>query len=380
MKRICIFIVLFIILFVNLISSEFKNKDKAKSLTVESKLVWAVDSAEKDILSAISLLQADKETGNVYVFDQKQFKFYAFDKNGKFLFSFGRKGEGPGEFKGFVISSFLVDDSFVVCSDGKISYFDKKTGKLAKIYNTFNFPTGKVSARSFIDFVDKDCFLYLKEEKGKKAKNAFLIKYNIKSKQMKELVKSKISKKLVSKSTKMTISLINPIFSNALISAYNKGYIYAAYNDKYLIGRYLLNGDKKGSFSIEGRDRKTITQKEKEEMYSNLKVNGVRNKELIKTFVNLTPDEYVYFLSFMWDKNGLMYVQLPFEDKSENSSFDVFNEKGKYLYKLKFQLPKPYIKPQYYTLSGNYLYVRAYNSEEEESFLLKLEIKLPPVK
>lgn len=47
----------------------------------------------------------DKE-GNIYILDEANFRITKYDSSGKYLFSFGRKGQGPGEFLS-VFSSFF---------------------------------------------------------------------------------------------------------------------------------------------------------------------------------------------------------------------------------------------------------------------------------
>ncbi|MCP2519869.1 hypothetical protein NLD30_05410 [SCandidatus Aminicenantes bacterium Aminicenantia_JdfR_composite] len=79
------------------------------------------------------------ERNNVYVGDISEMKIDKFNKNGEFLYSFGRKGQGPGEFlnfippfavdsKGFLYASF-IDIVTIFNPDGsfyRISHFPDK--------------------------------------------------------------------------------------------------------------------------------------------------------------------------------------------------------------------------------------------------------------
>lgn len=49
-----------------------------------------------EIITTIGSFDADEE-GNIYIFDYKLKKIAKFDKSGKYLVSFSREGEGPGE-------------------------------------------------------------------------------------------------------------------------------------------------------------------------------------------------------------------------------------------------------------------------------------------
>ena len=70
-------------------------------------------------------IAADKE-GHVYVLDAKDYRVRVFDENRRFLFSFGRKGQGPGEFER--AGCIDLDDSGNVYvgdpGNGRIEVFD----------------------------------------------------------------------------------------------------------------------------------------------------------------------------------------------------------------------------------------------------------------
>ena len=60
--------------------------------------IGAVDSPEKEFSSVSAV--AFSEDGAIYVLDTKDCLIKAFDPGGRFLFSFGKKGQGPGEWNG----------------------------------------------------------------------------------------------------------------------------------------------------------------------------------------------------------------------------------------------------------------------------------------
>lgn len=61
---------------------------------------------------------------NVYVLDQTESKVKKYDKNGRYILSFGRKGQGPGEFDTPTGLYFIKKRELVVYSFGKLSFFD----------------------------------------------------------------------------------------------------------------------------------------------------------------------------------------------------------------------------------------------------------------
>jgi len=64
--------------------------------------------------------------GNIYIPDYDHYKIDKYDSKGKFLFSFGKKGEGPGEFP--YIYPFAVDseENVYMVLRGKVAIFNKK--------------------------------------------------------------------------------------------------------------------------------------------------------------------------------------------------------------------------------------------------------------
>jgi len=62
---------------------------------------------------------------NFYVLDASAYKVYKFSSNGKFLLSFGRKGQGPGDFT-FPYEVFFSQDKKIIVTEifNIVSYFD----------------------------------------------------------------------------------------------------------------------------------------------------------------------------------------------------------------------------------------------------------------
>jgi hypothetical protein len=56
------------------------------------------------------VVQVDEADGKIFVFDQDATRgLFVFDRQGKFLFRFGNKGKGPGEFTGLTTFTFSKD-------------------------------------------------------------------------------------------------------------------------------------------------------------------------------------------------------------------------------------------------------------------------------
>ncbi len=74
----------------------------------EKKPLWALQEslsigeqgadAGEDLFSSVRSIQADDQ-GRIYVLDNRECRVKVFDAKGKFILSFGREGQGPGEFQ-----------------------------------------------------------------------------------------------------------------------------------------------------------------------------------------------------------------------------------------------------------------------------------------
>ena len=110
--------------------TEIKNSFKPQNgeWDFRPEKVWEVIDAGDDVLVGVRRIRVDSD-GKVFVFDRKHFKFFVFSPEGKFLYSFGKKGEGPGEFKlsdDNMVFLKVEKDRLLVNSVGRISYFSKE--------------------------------------------------------------------------------------------------------------------------------------------------------------------------------------------------------------------------------------------------------------
>ena len=67
------------------------------------------------LISRIRALTADDD-GNIYVLDSKENHILAFDNTGKYLRTFGREGQGPGEFS-YPLTMSLTNRTEIVVED-----------------------------------------------------------------------------------------------------------------------------------------------------------------------------------------------------------------------------------------------------------------------
>jgi len=126
---------IFAIFFITLIFSE----EKVQYLKKVGEIKDGFSSEKENFFIKITGLCCDDE-GNLYVADSGWNKIFKFDSNGKFLMSFGREGQGPGEFMGqrmrYPLDITFGNDKKLYINDpgnSRISVFTKN-GKFVRQY------------------------------------------------------------------------------------------------------------------------------------------------------------------------------------------------------------------------------------------------------
>lgn len=120
---------------------------------IDIKLLYDIEDIndELPLLGQISTAGFDND-GFLYLADKSVNKIYQFDKNGKYIKTFGRPGFGPGEFNS--CESIALTDNELLVYDfrgSKIIHFDKTTGKESKVLHLKGFgqsPLNKISVLS----------------------------------------------------------------------------------------------------------------------------------------------------------------------------------------------------------------------------------------
>jgi len=104
-----------------------------KSLIIREELSLCEDTKnEQALLGKIAYVNVDAD-GNIFITDWDQRRILIFDSNGRYIRSFGRRGQGPGEFLN--VSRVQFDENerpYVVdILQRRITYFDKD-GRILK--------------------------------------------------------------------------------------------------------------------------------------------------------------------------------------------------------------------------------------------------------
>lgn len=272
---------------------------------------------------SITAVYEDRDS-NIYLLDKIACKVYKFSPDGKLLLTFGRKGQGPGDFER--PHDIYVTDTgrIVVCEESNfISFFDK-SGKFIKRLN--------VQKGLALTYMNDD--LYYGWIWGKENREQILID------SQSNTVASFFS-------VAMDVSSISfPDESGRLVmftyteKEYTPFLLFCRYRDRSAIGvgnHYeILILDKKGKvMSRINRDIKPqrINSREKKYFIKNLGEMENWSRQIIKKFENKIPKVKTYSDKILISEKHLFVFRIKNDTTDEDSPFpiDIFTFEGEFL-------------------------------------------------
>jgi hypothetical protein len=144
------------------------SEEKVQYLKKVGEIKDGFSSERENFFIKITGLCCDDE-GNLYVADSGWNKIFKFDSNGKFLMSFGREGQGPGEFMG---GKYINPLSISFGNDGKVYIKDRGNNRLSVFTKDGKFiKSYPLPPLSFYDppVVDSKGNIFLHSQSGIKA-------------------------------------------------------------------------------------------------------------------------------------------------------------------------------------------------------------------
>ena len=311
-----------------------------KSLNLTEDLCIAEDEAGDFVFSEIRTIEVDDE-GNIYVADSKEVCVKVFDKNGKQIRKFGKKGQGPGEIQFFTRVHMFAGKEIMIYDGGnsRLSFYSLDGEFLREI------PAGKYRfSRAIPD--SKGNIL------GQVAVFGDRFAYEIKKfdPELNPIVEvATIELERISN----VLDMVSPVISVRLMR--NDHFAWGN-SEKYEI--FIVNPEGKTIRKIiKDYTPVKITEADKEEMKKDaFGERGIPPGYKLKFSKNYHP-----FYYFICDDEDRIYVQTYEKDKKGDIYFDVFDEEGRYI--VRFSLPDgeyPYI------IKNNKMYT--YNRETEEGF------------
>jgi WD40 repeat protein len=315
-------------------------------------------------------IQVDTD-GNIYVLDSGNQRLQVFDKDGKYLRTIGKRGQGPGEFN--TPTQLQLDDetgNIFVKDNGlrKIIIFEKEGKYIDKDIHLTEFLSdfyldsdrciwGKFSLPGIDSrFIKKVTFA------GKVEKIFTEIPYHI------QRIVTSLTRK--GKYWNYGAYLVNSGYEDDLfISKVDSNTFVYGHSKKY----ELVAVDKSGkTLFIIRKDESPIkiTKTERDRIKDRMKWDMRKDGRLVPEISIKFPDYKPYFYSIITDDISRIYVRknpVPHESNT-NHEYDVFNKEGLYLYKIHLNYYPDVIK-------NGYIYTRITDDETGLEQIKRYRIK-----
>lgn len=359
---------LIILLFLTLVlSANVENADKPAKGQWDFRMqkVWSIDTAGDDVLGRINRLKVS-EDGTVYFHDGGNKRYYIFDKNGKLVSAFGKKGEGPGEIKWIGQAPFfLVNHKIVIADMDKIHYFSKEGDYIRSVKNNYmrNRPSLFIGEDEFISAP-----LLQIDTRGKPST---IRRYNLKTGEETVITPFSVFKGGVARSGGSVIALVDNVLTPMMRIGYDGKRLYYGMNNSYAVNVCDMSGKKQLAFTL-NRETTTVSDAEKRRRFGE---GGNVPESMLEKIIKSTPNTAVFF-DRLEMHNGLIYVFPTHVNRENSQGVDIFSAEGKYLYRAAIEVEKGFTIQAAPFIKDDHLYL-AVEDEEGEVTINKYKINLP---
>ena len=358
--------------FLTIYSSQVTNSNTPRKGRWDFNLqkIWQVDSAGQEVFIRVSDIEVD-EWGTLYIFERKYNKVIVLDANGHYLHAFGKKGEGPGEFK-WANDVILFQEKVIIPEAGRAHFYSKKGKHLRSI----RFPHRITPSH----FINEDSFVYYHNQMGKQGQiiSDEIRLYNTQSNDNHLISKFTAAKEINLDSGNMRISIhVDDVHTHL-----SKNYLYMTKGDRYVVKRHSFQDKSMFTFLIKERQRKKISLAWKKGRYGNLKLNGQKMPDsMIKKMIDDMPDLSEFITRILVDKRGLIYTFVGDAENEITQEVDIFSPSGQYLYHGEMRLPEDlkFDSADNLNIKDGFLYAFV-RDEEGEGSIIKCKITLPHLK
>ncbi len=262
---------------------------------------------ENYMFSELNSVQVD-DHGNIYTLDSKEILVKVYDKNGKHLRTFGKKGQGPGEFQS-LRRMFIAEGEKLTFQDTRnkrFSYYSLN-GECLKETSYGKWNLGRVQA-------DSQKYIYGEtiaiDETGTKQK---IVKFDPQFNQISELAYLEI---------KMMPPSINAMPTRFFFMITKEDNFIWVVTSKYELN--VINSKReKIKKIVKNYNPVKITDAEKERLKERI------GDSLPQDIKLEWPENYPPLYYFALDDRGLIYVSTYEKDVNENIYFDVFDAEGR---------------------------------------------------
>jgi hypothetical protein len=283
-----------------------------KALSLEEDLRIGIEEGDEDYMFAnLRSVQVDNEE-NIYVLDAKYIKVKVYDKSGKHMRSFGKIGQGPGEF-GWPSRMVMTTDGKIATLDSqnrRFSYYSRKGECLKEVsYAEYgNLIRAWPDSRGFVYC---DVMTYSATSRIGK-----LVKFDPEFNQISELAEMGETLNPIE---------INPILYRIVYNVLPDDRVIWARNLEYCI--HVVDASGKLVKKIyKDYDPVTIAEAEKERIKKEYSSEGFP-----PTLKIAFPKKYPPIYYLLGSDKGRIYVRTYTRNDEGFLKWDVFDEEGRYL-------------------------------------------------
>ncbi len=297
-----------------------KVKGQPSSFSLQEELAIGQSDDPEKSFSQVTALAVD-DRGTVFALDFKDQKIKVFDRTGKYLYSIGKPGQGPGEL-GMATGLQLSHDGLLLVEDAtnrRLNVF-RPTGEFIKSLS-FSDKLGLVNI-----MMDRQGNIIGREVgiEQDKAKMFYEIKkYNPEFKPLFTLDKIEFLLPIPGSGNKINILEMNSIYQIG-----PEGQIYYGRNLTYEIRIFSPEG-KHLKTVLRDYDRIKLTQQDIDEMMERVPdvASGISLKDMYSF-----PDFFPPFQNFILDEQGRIYVRTYMKGKNKGEYWiDVFDPEGRFI-------------------------------------------------
>jgi hypothetical protein len=365
-----------------LVSNPKTPELKLRMVFKEELSIGKVEGDENYMFGNLIVFNTDDER-NFYVSDVNNYRILKYNPEGKYLLTFGRKGQGPGEFQSLNFIRFDKENNLYIYDsiNRRISFFNKDGNFLRQIGMKDRYISLHLNSKGF--FVgDK-----VETPEGGTFKIATLYGlFDDKFSLIAELYKDEIDLPLPATRDESSLAdslaemLSRTAFRpNVVYTLANNDFIYLGYPEKYEINVYSPEG-KLARKITRGYDPMPVTEKDKEEYVQRVSVtfSAPIYTEAVKkrAFEKIKYPKYKpAYQSFTLMENGWLAV-IADSVKDEYTLFDIFSQEGKYIAQFKTPVPAEGMysmllffkngKAYCVATENDYQFVKRYNYEIQE--------------
>jgi hypothetical protein len=330
-------------------------------LELEKDLVIGDDKDERSFFYYKTSTRVDR-LGCFYIWDPNSFRIQKFDKEGKFVRTIGKKGEGPGEFRDAFQLKFLVDGGgrLYVRDNAKIHVFsvegrfERSVPAAASGERNFAVLSGGMILRDDWAF-EQDRMketVVLTDEDGKILKTVAAfpsLRFEV---QMKEKPRFTVYYPEL---------ILAPWTAEAALFGYPSAYRLQAVDG---------SGDTVLVIEKEEASART-TSREKSKLIDEFLAGNKKASRAELENQKLLPEFWPFFDALLADDKGRIYVQRTKNilDEVPGTTFDVFNREGFYLYEAKAA------EDVCLAIGDGLLYSRKYDRDKECDQVFRYRIK-----